>query len=144
VLDRVETLLQSVEACPDPAMRETARELVRELLDFHRAGLARMLELAGVEAGRMAADPAVAPLLFLHGVHPEALERRVERALEKVRPYLASHGGSVELVGTEEGRVRLRLLGSCDGCPSSRETLRGAIQEAVLAAAPDAAGIEVA
>jgi len=141
MLDRIEGLLEKVEACPDPAMRETARELVRELLDFHRAGLERMVELTTDE--RLATDPKVAPLLLLHGLHPEALEKRIERALERVRPYLASHGGSVELVGVEEGRVRLRLQGSCDGCPSSSATLRGAIEEAVVAAAPDAAGIEV-
>lgn len=141
MLERIETLLQKVEACPDPAMRETARELVRELLDFHRAGLERMVALATDE--RLATDPKVAPLLLLHGLHPEALEKRIERALEKVRPYLFSHGGSVELVGIEEGRIRLRLQGSCNGCPSSAETLRTSIEEAILAAAPDAAGIEV-
>lgn len=141
MLERIEGLLGKVEACPDPAMRETARELVRELLDFHRAGLERMVELATSE--QLATDPKVAPLLLLHGLHPEAMEKRVERALEKVRPYLESHGGSVELVGVEEGRVRLRLQGSCDGCPSSAATLKGAIEEAVVAAAPDAAGIEV-
>lgn len=142
MFDRIEGLLQKVEACPDPAMRETARELVRELLEFHREGLGRLMELAGQDA-RIAVDPKVAPLLLLHGLHPEALERRIERALERVRPYLASHGGSVELMGVEEGRVRLRLQGSCNGCPSSAETLRTSIEEAILAAAPDASGIEV-
>ncbi len=142
MLDRIEGLLEKVEACPDPAMRETARDLVRELLGFHREGLGRLMELAGGDA-RIATDPKVAPLLLLHGLHPQALMTRIERALERVRPYLASHGGSVELVGVEEGRVRLRLQGSCDGCPSSSATMKGAIEEAILAAAPDAAGIEV-
>jgi len=141
MLDRIEGLLQKVEACPDPAMKETARELVRELLDFHREGLERMVALATDE--RLATDPKVAPLLLLHGLHPEPLETRIGRALERVRPYLASHGGSVELVGVEEGRVHLRLQGSCDGCPSSSATMKGAIEEAILAAAPDAAGIEM-
>jgi Fe-S cluster biogenesis protein NfuA len=143
VFEKIESMLQSVESYPDRGFRETTRELVRELLDFHRAGLARMIELADKDGGRMAADPAVAPLLLLHGLHPEQLEVRVERALEKVRPYLGSHGGSVELVGIEEGRVRLRLQGSCNGCPSSAETLKNSIEEAILAAAPDAEGIEV-
>jgi Fe-S cluster biogenesis protein NfuA len=49
----------------------------------------------------------------------------------------------VELVDIDAGRIRLRLQGSCDGCPSSAETLRGAIEEAILAAAPDVEGIEV-
>jgi Fe-S cluster biogenesis protein NfuA len=139
VLERIEGVLDAIESHPDPRLRDTTRELVRQLLEFHRDGLARMVELSpGV-----AADPRVEPLLLLHGLHPDALPVRVERALEKVRPYLGSHGGSVELVGIEEGRVRVRLQGSCNGCPSSAETLRGTIEEAILSAAPDAEGVEV-
>ena len=135
-------MLGTLEAHPDRAVRETVRDLVRALLEFHRAGLERILEVAG-DRPSLALDPKVEPLLLLHGLHPEALGVRVERALEKVRPYLFSHGGSVELVGIEEGRVRLRLQGSCDGCPSSAQTLRTSIEEAILAAAPDAEAIEV-
>ncbi|MBI3854394.1 MAG: NifU family protein [Planctomycetes bacterium] len=142
MLEKIEEMLGAIEAHPDPAARETTRELVRELLDFHREGLARILELS--EAGeRLAGDPKIAPLLLLHGLHPDDLGVRVERALQKVRPYLASHGGSVELLGIEEGRVRLRLQGSCDGCPSSAETLKSSIEESILSAAPDVEGIEV-
>jgi Fe-S cluster biogenesis protein NfuA len=142
VFEKLEAMLGAVESYPDPGMRETTRDLVRQLLDFHRAGLARMIELSA-DSERLAADPQVAPLLLLHGLHPEGLGVRVERALEKVRPALGSHGGSVELIGIEEGRIRLRLQGSCNGCPSSAETLRTTIEEAILAAAPDAEGIEV-
>ena len=142
MFEKIEGMLERVEAHPDPEVRETTRELVRELLDFHREGLARMMELTE-SRGTLAADPKVASLLLLHGLHPDDLGVRVERALDKVRPYLGSHGGSVELVAIEEGRIRLRLQGSCDGCPSSAETLRSSIEEAILAAAPDAEGIEV-
>ncbi len=143
MVDRVEELLRSLEAHPDAAVRESVRELVRALLDFHLKGLTRMLTIDPGLAVRLAAHPEVEPLLLLHGLHPEALDRRVERALDKVRPYLSSHGGHVELVGVEEGRVRLRLQGSCEGCPSSAETLRTSIEAAILAAAPDAEGIDV-
>jgi Fe-S cluster biogenesis protein NfuA len=142
VLEKIEQMLERVEGHPDPDVRETTRELVRELLDFHREGLSRMMEVSE-NRKTLAADPKVAALLLLHGLHPDDLGVRVERALDKVRPYLGSHGGSVELVAIEEGRIRLRLQGSCDGCPSSAETLRTSIEEAILAAAPDAEGIEV-
>lgn len=146
MFDRVDGLIGRLEANPDPVVRETVRDLVRELLEFHAAGLGRVMEL-GRERGdfctRLSADPKVEPLLLLHGLHPEPVEARVERALVKVRPYLSSHGGSVELVGIEEGRVRLRLLGSCTGCPSSAETLKHSVEEAILAAAPDTEGVEV-
>ena len=146
MLDRVEIMLGKLDAHPDTEVRETVRDLVRALLDFHQAGLNRVMELAadrGDFRSQLAGDPKVEALLLLHGLHPEQLSVRVERALEKVRPYLFSHGGSVELVGIEEGRIRLRLQGSCDGCPSSAETLKNSIEEAILAAAPDVEEIEV-
>jgi nitrite reductase/ring-hydroxylating ferredoxin subunit len=49
----------------------------------------------------------------------------------------------VELLGLEDGVVRLRMQGSCDGCPSSAMTLKLAIEEAIYEAAPDITGIEV-
>ena len=61
-----------------------------------------------------------------------------------MRPYLGSHGGDVELLEvTDDGVVRLRLLGSCDGCPSSSVTLKLAVEDAIEAAAPEVTGIEV-
>jgi Fe-S cluster biogenesis protein NfuA/nitrite reductase/ring-hydroxylating ferredoxin subunit len=68
----------------------------------------------------------------------------VRGALEKCRPYLASHGGNVELVSLEEpGVVRLRMQGSCHGCPSSAVTLKLAIEQAIHEAAPDVTAILV-
>jgi Fe-S cluster biogenesis protein NfuA/nitrite reductase/ring-hydroxylating ferredoxin subunit len=100
----------------------------------------------GENSGRafevFAEDELVSHLLLLHGLHPLDVETRVVRALEEVRPYLQSHGGNVELLGIEEGLARVRMEGSCDGCPSSAVTLKLAIEEAVLKAAPDLEGIE--
>ena len=80
----------------------------------------------------------------MHGLHPYDVPTRVEQALEGVRPYLGSHGGDVELLEvTDDGAVRLRLLGSCDGCPSSAVTLELAVQDAIEAAAPEVVAIEV-
>ena len=68
----------------------------------------------------------------------------MQQALEKVRPYLFSHGGNVELLEvTDEGAVSLRLEGSCHGCPSSQITLKYSIEEAIYAAAPDVTAIHV-
>ena len=69
----------------------------------------------------LAADELVANLLIVHGLHPYGVDLRVEQALESVRPYLGSHGGDVELLEvTDAGVVRLRLLGSCNGCAPRR------------------------
>jgi Fe-S cluster biogenesis protein NfuA/nitrite reductase/ring-hydroxylating ferredoxin subunit len=130
--------------------RERAEELVRVVTDLYGAGLERLLELVH-ESGHLdeallealADDDLVASLLLVHGLHPYDVRTRVEQALDHVRPYLGSHGGDVELLGVEEGTVQLRLLGSCDGCPSSSVTLELAVQEAIEAAAPEVLAIEV-
>lgn len=91
----------------------------------------------------LAGDVVVSSLLLLYGLHPLDLKTRVDQALERVRPFLRSHKGNVELVDVSQGVVRLRMEGSCNGCPSSAMTLKLAIEEAIYAAAPDVAAIEV-
>jgi len=131
--------------------RERAEELVRLVADLYGAGLERLLTIVD-DAGHvddevlaaLAADDVVASLLLVHGLHPYDVTTRVEQALEGVRPYLGSHGGDVELLEvSDEGVVRLRLLGSCDGCPSSSVTLKLAVEGAIEAAAPEITTIEV-
>jgi len=147
--DRIENLLAELRTIGDPRARETAEELVRSLLDLYGGGLARMMELvydspAGGELfDRFAADDLVASLLLLHDLHPEDTESRILRALDGVRPYLGSHGGDVTLVGIDDDVVRLRLEGTCHGCPSSSITMKLAIEKAIGEAAPEVARIEV-
>lgn len=147
--DRIESLLAELRTIADPRSRETAEELVRSLLELYGGGLERMMEIvydspAGGELfARFAADGLVASLLLLHDLHPEDTESRVLRALDGVRPYLGSHGGDVQLLGVADGVVRLRLEGSCHGCPSSAVTMKLAIEKAIEEAAPEVLGIEV-
>lgn len=140
---RVEALIGQVESLPDRVAREAAMEMVQALLDLYGEGLARALAPLDDQTRRtLAEDELVAHLLLLHDLHPVAVETRVHEALEEVRPYLDSHGGGVELVGVEEGVVRLRMHGSCDGCPSSAMTLKLAIEDAIHKAAPDVIEVE--
>ena len=145
---RMETLLEEIETLPDRNARSKAAEVVGVLLDLYGEGLARMMEVVaeGEERERtfdaFAEDELVSHLLLLHGLHPLDPETRVIMALEEVRPYLQSHGGNVELLGVKEGVARLRMQGSCSGCPSSTVTLRLAIEEAIQKTAPDLEGIE--
>jgi Fe-S cluster biogenesis protein NfuA/nitrite reductase/ring-hydroxylating ferredoxin subunit len=149
--ERIEALLEAASAGGRVA-RERAEELVRLVVDLYGAGLERLLEIVH-ESGRMddelldrlAADELVASLLAVHGLHPDDVGTRVARALDGVRPYLGSHGGDVELLGvTDDGVVRLRMLGSCDGCPSSSVTLTLAVETAIQGAVPEVTAIEVA
>jgi Fe-S cluster biogenesis protein NfuA len=149
-LQRLEGLLRGVERFADPAAQSHTRLIVQAILDLHGAALGRLVEHLGEagEAGRAildacARDDVVSGLLLLHGLHPLDLEARVRQALDGVRPYLRSHGGNVELVGVEDGVVRLRLAGNCHGCPSSAATMKQTIEEAILGKAPDAVSVVV-
>jgi Fe-S cluster biogenesis protein NfuA/nitrite reductase/ring-hydroxylating ferredoxin subunit len=148
-MEKIEGLVRKVESLTDPEARASAIGLLRALMEFHGAALDRLMELVAEsgESGyaifdRFAADEQISGLLLLYGLHPLPLETRVMQALDKVRPYLDSHGGNVELLEVNEGVVRLRLQGSCTSCPSSSMTLKLAIEEAVYAAAPDVVSIE--
>ena len=146
---RIEELLAQVAALPDTAARSSAEDLVREVLELHREGLERTLELARAAAGgaalldALAADDMVRCTLLVHDLHPTPLAARVGAALDEVRPMMAAHSGGVELLGIDDGVVRLRLEGSCHGCPSSTATMRNAVEEAIHRAAPDVSGIDV-
>jgi Fe-S cluster biogenesis protein NfuA/nitrite reductase/ring-hydroxylating ferredoxin subunit len=148
--ERIEALLDASSA-GGVKTRERAEELLRLVTDLYGAGLERFMDLL-YDTGRLddellallAEDDLVASLLLVHGLHPYGVEQRVEQALERVRPYLGSHGGDVELLGVAaDGVVRLRLLGSCDGCPSSSVTLKLAVEDAIESAAPEVVAIEV-
>ena len=150
-LQAIEALLQKIENINNPALTATAKELVQLLMEFHGAGIERMLEIvhqttpSGASViSALGRDDLVRSLLLLYGLHPETLETRVIQALEKTRPYLKSHSGNVALVGIDEtGAVTLRLEGNCHGCPSSSATLKLAVEEAIYDAAPDVTAILV-
>ena len=133
---RVERLLAEID---DPAYRDRAEELVSALIELYGAGLERILEVVGPEAARtLAEDALIGALLIVHDLHPLSTAERVRGALERVRPYLGSHAGGVELLSVDpDGVVRLRLEGNCHGCPSSQVTATMAIERAVLEDAPE-------
>jgi Fe-S cluster biogenesis protein NfuA/nitrite reductase/ring-hydroxylating ferredoxin subunit len=146
---RIEELLAALRsgtADPGPA----AEELVRLLVGLYGDGLARIVAVLGDQGepgtamlGRLAEDPLVESLLLLHDLHPLDVDARVQQALDRVRPYLGSHAGGVEYLGVRDGVARLKLEGSCHGCPSSTDTVRLAIRGAVLEAAPEVSDVVV-
>jgi Fe-S cluster biogenesis protein NfuA/nitrite reductase/ring-hydroxylating ferredoxin subunit len=142
--DRIQLLLDA-SATGGPVARERAEQLVREVVELYGAGLERVLALAHDPAliDRLTADDLVASLLLVHGLHPHDVHRRVSDALDSVRPYLGSHGGDVELLGIDDGVVRLKFAGSCKSCPSSAVTLELTVEDAIRAAAPEVDSIEV-
>lgn len=68
----------------------------------------------------------------------EEKRRRVEAALEKIRPYLVADGGNIELVGiTDDNIVQVELTGACHGCPFSLQTLKAGVEIAIKKEVPE-------
>jgi Fe-S cluster biogenesis protein NfuA/nitrite reductase/ring-hydroxylating ferredoxin subunit len=150
LFERVQELQQRLDEHGEARTRELADELVGAVVELYGAGLERIVSRlieAGADGERLAAalaeDPFVSTLLLIHDLHPVALERRVQEALDSVRPYMESHGGSVELLSLQDGVAHIRLRGSCSDCSASAVTLELAIKQALEQAAPDLAGLEV-
>lgn len=69
---------------------------------------------------------------------------RIEKTLDTLRPYIASHRGVVEVVDFDEieGRLLLRLGGSCHGCTASTITLKQGIESRLREMVPEVRSVE--
>ena len=66
------------------------------------------------------------------------ITERVKEVLNKVRPYLQSDGGDIELVEVAyDLTVKVRLSGACSGCPYSLQTLKAGVEQALLKEVPE-------
>jgi Fe-S cluster biogenesis protein NfuA len=66
------------------------------------------------------------------------IKERVIKALERVRPYLQSDGGDIQLVDiTDDYIVKVRLQGACHGCPYSMQTLKAGVEQSLLKEVPE-------
>jgi Fe-S cluster biogenesis protein NfuA/nitrite reductase/ring-hydroxylating ferredoxin subunit len=145
---RVQELIAEIDGVTDSNARELLQECMQEVLAFYGLGLGRILEIAkSVSEGqavyeKLVHDSVVRGLLLIHGLHPVPLEDRLREALAKVRPYMESHGGNVELLSLDNDVARLRLVGHCESCPSSAITLELALKQAIEEACPDLLSFE--
>src|ERR1700676_413209 len=109
-VQRIGGLVQEIESIADPAVRAATKNLVQSLMDLHGAALENALEIVA-EAGepgmaiidRLGRDPLVSSVLILYGLHPEELEGRVVKAVDRIRPQLRKQGCEVELLGVNNG-----------------------------------------
>jgi hypothetical protein len=144
-LRRLEELIRELEAEPEAAASRSARELVSVVLNLHAIGLAKLTAILSASEGgaaliaRLLEDDHVRAMLLLHGLHPDDLETRVRRAVERLRPHLGVHGIRVELLDTARGIVQLRLRRSNDVIVKAATllTLPSEIENAIVEAAPD-------
>ncbi len=71
------------------------------------------------------------------------LAKKIEEALDQIRPYLKADGGDVALVEiTEDKIVRLELLGACKSCSMSMMTMKAGIEETIRRSVPEIIAVE--
>jgi hypothetical protein len=136
----IEELVGQVQAIPDAQARGLTIELLRAVMDFHAAGIERMLAIAGDSRDAIAADDLCSALLLLHGLHPDSIETRIARALERLQLRLGSRGATISLVRIEDGAVHLRYDGT-----SSRSAagVRENVEQFLYSAAPELESITI-
>jgi Fe-S cluster biogenesis protein NfuA len=148
-IESIDKMVRALEDAKDPVLRANAKDLVQALMALHGACLERMLEVVGhsAESGKsiidtFARDGVVKSVLLLYGLHPVDVKTRVLEALEKMRPSMRLHAGTVSFVGIDEvGMVTLRMEGKSEGCGSSASALKQAVEQAIYDSAPDISGI---
>jgi hypothetical protein len=145
-MQRIADLVRQLDSEADPGIKSRSRELIESVMDLHGEALERVVQrLQGLGAAgqaildSLAADPVVASVLLLYGLHPLDFDTRVRRAIEKVRPTLRSYGTDAELTSLSGGAVRVRVRG-VDHAFTAR-TVKSAIEEEIYAAAPDAVSL---
>ena len=141
---KIGELVQQLETVADPAVRDSAKELLQLSMDLHGAGLERMLEIIfqSHEAGpgiidELGRDSLVSSLLILYGIHPEELQTRVERKLQEIESKLHKMGVGASLLGCANGDVRVRIQVDGHACGSTARTAQSTVEEAIYEAAPD-------
>jgi hypothetical protein len=151
---RLGTLVGELDQLPGGGSKVAARELVQLLMDVHRSGLERIMELvfeAGREPGapggamidRLGQDPIVRNLLLLYSLHPDNLETRVLQALDAMRGSLRKLDSRVELVSLQDGAVALRVHTSGHARGSRNKDLRSIVEGGIYDLAPDLASLTI-
>jgi Fe-S cluster biogenesis protein NfuA len=69
------------------------------------------------------------------------IENLIKAKLDKIRPFINRHGGSIEFVKFEDGYVYVRMLGACQGCAYVDQTLEYGVEELLMEEVPGVLGV---
>jgi len=72
----------------------------------------------------------------------ETIENRVQKAIQELRPNLQADGGDIELLGVENGIVKVKLKGACAGCPMSTMTIQWGVENFLKKKIPEVVKVE--
>jgi Fe-S cluster biogenesis protein NfuA len=67
---------------------------------------------------------------------------KIQAVINEIRPLLQADGGDIELVGVEDGVVKVRLRGACAGCPGAQMTLKMAVERRIKMKVPEVQRVE--
>jgi hypothetical protein len=143
---RVEGLLAELAHSSDPLLERATREILATVLELHRRGLERVLEVAARESSAreaLAADPRVSAMLLLHGLHPIPIAERISRALDTLRERYRSKIERIDFETNGSAEIRVRVAPVASACQSTRASLKKDLEAALVAAAPDVAALFV-
>lgn len=155
VMPRVGELFDELMTHPDAGVRDRVEEMMDLFDAFHREGLGRLVEMIRAWRGEIflesvSRDDVTGYFLNAYDLGEAPDERElaaayeaVDTALEELRPMIESHGGMITVEEVRDGVVKVQMLGSCDGCPSSSATLTGGLEEALRRHWPNFRRLEV-
>jgi Fe-S cluster biogenesis protein NfuA len=142
--------IQELEKVADPATRTRVKVLIQSLMELHSTGFEKALEIIfqSGDSGQkvidqLGRDPLVGSLLVLYGLHPDDIETRVAKSIEKVRPSLRKQGAELEVVANAGGAVHVRVQLDGHTCGSTAATIKSTLEDAIYEAAPDINSIAI-
>ena len=155
VMPRVGQLYDELMSHPDAAVRDRVEEMMDLFDAFHREGLGRLIEMIRAWRGEIflesvSRDDVTGYFLNAYDLGEAPDEREaavaqeaVEAALDEMREFVESHGGMITVEEIKDGVVKVQMMGSCDGCPSSSATLTNGVEEAIRRHWPNFRRLEV-
>lgn len=149
-MQRIGALVQEIETIADPALRATTKELVQSLMDMHGVALERIMEIVAASGDpglqvidQLGRDPMVSSVLVLYGLHPEDLDSRVVKAIDRLQPQLRKQGCEIELLSLRDGEVQVRVQKGEHTCGSTAKTVQATVEGAIYDAAPDLVSLAI-
>ena len=143
-------LITQFDQMPEGPQKAACKALVQLLMDVHGAGLYRMMEIVFESNGpgpaivdELGRDTVTSSLLLLYSLHPQDLETRVQRAIDRIRPRLRKLSCAVDLAGVVEGAVQVRIAAAGHSCGSSSKDIRAIVEEGIFELAPDVVSLEI-
>jgi Fe-S cluster biogenesis protein NfuA len=152
VMPRVGELFDELMTHPDAGVRDRVEEMMDLFDAFHREGLGRLVRAwrGEIFLESVSRDDVTGYFLSAYDLGEAPDERElaaayeaVDAAMDELRPMIESHGGMITVEEVKDGVVKLQMMGSCDGCPSSAATLTGGIEEALRRHWPNFRRLEV-